>query len=268
VATLAVRAIPLPLVSSRAWLLVERNLLVYRRLWLIVVSGFFEPLFYLFSIGIGIGSLVGTVTVTGGRAIEYTAFVAPALLASSAMNGAVYDATFNLFFKLKYAKLYDAILTTPVGPGDIALGEIAWAQLRGTLYSVTFLVVMLAMGLVGSWWALLALPATVLIGFAFAAVCMTVTSFMRSWQDFEFVQLTILPMFLFSTTFYPLSVYPRPLQVFIECTPLYHGIELLRALITGVGVGPGLLGHVLYFAVMAVLGVIAAGRRLERLLLR
>jgi lipooligosaccharide transport system permease protein len=267
VATVAVRALPLPLVGSRAWLLVERNLLVYRRLWLLIVSGFFEPVFYLFSIGIGIGTLVGTVTGPGGHVVGYTAFVAPALLASSAMNGAVYDATFNIFFKLKYAKLYDAVLATPVGPRDIALGEIAWAQLRGTIYSVAFLAVMLVMGLVESWWALLALPATVLIGFAFAAVCMAVTSFMRSWKDFEFVQLSILPMFLFSTTFFPLSVYSRPLQLFVECTPLYHGIEILRALTTGVGVDVGLLGHTLYFVVMASVGVVASAHRLERLLL-
>jgi len=267
VATLATRVAPLPMVSSRAWLLVERNLLVYRRLWILLVSGFFEPVFYLFSIGIGIGALVGTVAGPDGRAIDYTAFVAPALLAASAMNGAVYDATFNIFFKLKYAKTYDAILATPVGPGDIALGEIAWAQLRGTLYSAAFLLVTLAMGLIDSWWALLALPATMLIGFAFAAIGMLATSFMRGWQDFEFVQLAILPMFLFSTTFYPLSVYPRTLQLFVECTPLYHGIELLRSLTTGVGVGAGLLGHVLYFVVMAVVGIAGSAARLEKLLL-
>ena len=266
-ATLATRVAPLPMVSGRAWLLVERNLLVYRRLWILLVSGFFEPVFYLFSIGIGIGALVGTVAGPDGRAIDYTAFVAPALLAASAMNGAVYDATFNIFFKLKYAKTYDAILATPMGPGDIALGEIAWAQLRGTLYSAAFLLVTLAMGLIDSWWALLALPATMLIGFAFAAIGMLATSFMRGWQDFEFVQLAILPMFLFSTTFYPLSVYPRTLQLFVECTPLYHGIELLRSLTTGVGVGAGLLGHVLYFVVMAVVGIAGSAARLEKLLL-
>src|SRR5438552_1655742 len=102
---------------------------------------------------------------------------------------------------------------------------------------------MVVMGLVRSCWALLALPATVLIGFAFAAVGMAATSFMRSWQDFDFVQLAILPLFLFSTTFYPLGIYPRPLQLFVECTPLYHGIELVRALTTGSGVGVALVGH-------------------------
>jgi lipooligosaccharide transport system permease protein len=266
-ATLATRVAPLPLAGSKAGLLVERNFMVYRRLWLLIVSGFFEPVFYLFSIGIGLGTLVGTVAGADGRPIGYTAFVAPALLAASAMNGAVYDATFNIFFKLKYAKTYDAVLATPLGPADVALGEIAWAQLRGTIYSAAFLLVMLAMGLVRSWWALLALPATVLIGFAFAAVGMAATSFMRSWQDFDFVQLAILPMFLFSTTFYPLGIYPRPLQLFVECTPLYHGIELLRALSTGAGIGVGLIGHAAYFVVLAAFGISVSARRLAHLLL-
>ena len=88
---------------------------------------------------------------------------------------------------------------------------------------------MAVLGLVESWWALLALPAAILIGFAFAAVGLAATTFLRGWQDFEFVQLAVLPLFLFSTTFYPLSTYPRPLQVVVECTPLYHGIELRAA---------------------------------------
>jgi len=267
-ATLATRTTPLPLAGSRAWLLVERNLLVYRRIWLLIVSGFFEPVFYLFSLGIGIGALVGTVTGPGGRAIDYTAFVAPALLASSAMNGAIYDSTMNVFFKLKFAHTYDAMLATPLEPADVAVGEILWAQLRGTLYSAAFLLVMLVMGLIQSWWALLALPAAVLVGLAFAAVGMACTSFMRSWQDFEFVQLAILPMFLFSTTFFPLSIYPRPLQLLVEITPLYHGIELIRPLTTGAGVGMGLVGHALYFVALAVLGLAVTARRLERLLLK
>jgi len=127
---------------------------------------------------------------------------------------------------------------------------------------------MAVLGLIGSWWALLALPATMLIGLAFAAVGMAATSFMRSWQDFEFVQLAILPMFLFSTTFFPLSVYPRPLQLLVQLTPLYHGIELVRPLTTGVGIGIDLLGHVLYFVGMAALGLSVTARRLEKLLLK
>ena len=266
--TLAVRTTPLPLAGGRAWRLVERNIMVYRRIWVLIVSGFFEPLFYLLSLGVGIGALVGTVAGPDGRPIDYTAFVAPALLAASAMNGAIYDSTTNVFFKLKFAKTYDAMLATPLGPGDIAVGEITWAQLRGTLHSVSFLVVMAALGLITSWWAVLALPATMLIGLAFAAVGMACTSFMRSWQDFEYVQLAILPMFLFSTTFFPLSVYPRAIQVVVQFTPLYHGIELVRPLTTGAGVGIGLLGHALYFVGLAAIGFSVTARRLERLLLK
>jgi lipooligosaccharide transport system permease protein len=266
--TLVTRTTPMPLAGGRAWRLVERNLLVYRRIWLLIVSGFFEPVFYLLSLGVGIGALVGTVAGPDGQAIKYTAFVAPALLASSAMNGAIYDSTFNVFFKLKYAKTYDAMLSTPLGPTDIAVGEIAWAQLRGTLYSIAFLIVMAVLGLISSPWALLALPATMLIGLAFAAVGMACTSFMRGWQDFEFVQLAILPMFLFSTTFYPLSVYPGAVQALVRLTPLYHGIELVRPLTTGAGIGVGLLGHALYFVGLAALGLAVTARRLEKLLLK
>jgi lipooligosaccharide transport system permease protein len=266
--TLALRTTPLLPAGGRSWRLVERNLLVYRRIWVLIVTGFFEPVFYLFSLGVGIGALVGTVAGPDGRPIGYTAFVAPALLASSAMNGAIYDSTMNVFFKLKFAKTYDAMLSTPLGPADIAVGEITWAQLRGTLYSATFLVVMAVLGLISSWWALLALPAAMLIGLTFAAVGMACTTFMRGWQDFEFVQLAVLPMFLFSTTFFPLSVYPRPLQVVVEVTPLYQGIELVRPLTTGAGVGPGLLGHAAYFVVLAAIGIFLTARRLGKLLLK
>jgi lipooligosaccharide transport system permease protein len=267
-ATLLARVAPPALLGrGRARRLVERNLMVYRRAWLIIFSGFFEPFFYLLSIGVGIGKLVGHVTGPGGTPIAFRAFVAPALLASSAMNGAVYDSTMNVYFKLKYAKTYDAVLATPIGVGDVALGEITWALLRGLLYSAAFIVVMAALGDVLSVWAVLALPAAVLIGFAFASIGMAATTFLRSWTDFDFVQLAVLPMFLFSTTFYPLSTYPRWLQLVVECTPLYHGVALLRALCTG-GVGPGLLGHAAYLVVMGLIGLAITSRRLAGLLLK
>jgi lipooligosaccharide transport system permease protein len=247
--------------------LVERAFLVYRRAWLSFVSGFFEPLFFLLSLGYGFGKLVSQVEGPGGQLLSYPAFVAPALLAASAMNGAVFDATYNIFFKFKYAKLYDAMLATPMGPLDIAVGEIAWALLRGGMYSAAFLSVMLGMGLISSAWALLALPACLLVAFAFAAVGMAATTFMRSWQDFDLVQLAVLPLFLFSTTFYPLSIYPEALRTVVQWTPLYHAIELMRGLTTGV-VSWTMLGHVAYFTVMALAGVVVAARRLGHLLLK
>ncbi|HXV94901.1 MAG TPA: ABC transporter permease [Pseudonocardia sp.] len=252
---------------GRSWYLLERNALVYRRTWLVIVSGFFEPVFYLLAMGQGLGSLVGEVPGPGGAPISYAAFIAPGLLAASAMNGAVFDATFNVFFKLRYAKLYDAMLATPLGPVDVALGEIGWALIRGGLYATGFLSVMAAFGLLASPWALLALPAALVVAFAFAAVGMAATSYMRSWQDFDLVTLAVLPMFLFATTFYPLSVYPRWLQLVVECLPLFHAVELMRGLTTG-AVGWGLLGHLAYFLVMIVVGVTVAARRLDALLLR
>jgi lipooligosaccharide transport system permease protein len=240
---------------------------VYRHTWLMLASGLVEPLFYLLSLGVGLGQLVGPMTVPGVGRVSYAAFVAPALLASSAMNGAIYDSTFNVFFRLKYAKLYDAALSTPMRPGDVALGEITWALIRGGLYASAFMVVMLAMGLVHSAWAVLTVPVALLIGFAFAAAGMAGTTYMRSWQHFEFVTLATLPMFLFSASFYPLSVYPGPLRVVVECTPLYQGVALLRGLTLGV-MGPGMLLHALYLAVMGLAGLAVASRRISRLLLR
>ena len=266
--TLPLRAAPpLLLGGRRALLLIERNILVYRRTWLVIVSGFFEPLFYLLSIGVGIGALVGAIPGPDGRPIGYAAFVGPALLASSAMNGAIYDSTFNIFFKLRYAKTYEAVLATPVGVGDVALGEIGWALIRGTLYATAFLVVMIGMGLVLSPWGLLALPAAILIGFAFAGVGMAATTWIRSWQDFELIQLVILPLFLFSATFYPIDTLPEPVRLVVQVTPLYHGVDLVRALTTG-AVEPGILVHVAYLAAMGLAGLWVTSRRLERLLLK
>jgi lipooligosaccharide transport system permease protein len=183
------------------------------------------------------------------------------------MNGAIYDSVFNVFWKLRYGKLYDAILATPLSAADAAVGETVYAQLRGATYSAAFLTVMAILGLTPSWWAVLALPAAMLIGLSFAAVGLAATTFLRGWQDFEFVQLALLPMFLFSTTFYPLSVYPRFLQVVVECTPLYHGIELIRRLVTG-QVAWSLLGHVAYLAVLGLIGLAIGARRLGNLLLK
>jgi lipooligosaccharide transport system permease protein len=272
---LPLRVLPLPLLRTRRTALggrgsvhlIERQARVYRHVWLVLVSGVFEPLFYLLSIGVGLGKLVGTVAGPGGHPVGFASFVAPALLATSAMNGAIYDSTFNVFFRLKYAKLYDAALATPMRPGDIALGEIGWALIRGGLYAIAFMMVMLAMGLVHSAWAVADVPVALLIGFGSAAAGMTATTFMRSWQHFEFILLATLPMFLFSATFYPLSVYPRPLQIVVECTPLYQGVALMRGLTLGV-VGPGLLWHAAYLALMGLAGLQIAGARIGRLLLR
>ena len=173
---------PMPRPGSRAVRLLERNFILYKRIWIILFSGFFEPVFYLVSIGFGVGALVDSVTLADGRAVSYAAFVAPAMLASSAMNGAVYESTLNVFFRLKWGKIYDGMFATPLGAMDVALGEIAWSQIRGGMYATAFVLVMAAFGLIQSWWAVLAVPIALLIGFAFAGVGMAATTYMKGWQ--------------------------------------------------------------------------------------
>jgi lipooligosaccharide transport system permease protein len=232
----------------------------------IVLSGFFEPVFYLLSMGLGLGALVGTVSTTTGQQVPYAAFIAPALLAVSAMNGAIYDSTWNVFFKMQYAKLYEGMLTTSLGPLDVALGEIFLALLRGALYATGFLIVMQVLGLNLAWTALLALPAVLLIAFGFASIGMAVTSFMKTFQHMDWINFVLLPMFLFSATFYPITVYPPVLQWIIQALPLWHGVELVRGLTTG-ALSFAMAGHVLYFMVMIAVGLVFTTRRLRALFL-
>ncbi|HEX6955745.1 MAG TPA: ABC transporter permease [Agromyces sp.] len=233
--------------------------------WLVMVSGLFEPIFYLLSLGIGLGALVGTVVVDG-REVPYAAFIAPALLAVAAMNGAIYDSTWNVFFKIRFAKLYEGMLATSLGPLDVALGEISLALLRGALYAGGFMLVMQVLGLNLSWWAVLAIPAVLLIAFGFASIGMAITSYLTTFQQMDWINFVMLPMFLFSATFYPLTVYPEPIQWMIQALPLWHGVELVRGLTTGV-VGPAMLVHVAYYLVMIAIGMVFTTKRLRALFL-
>jgi lipooligosaccharide transport system permease protein len=253
--------------SRRSLRLIERNLYVYRHGWIVIFSGFFEPLFYLLSIGFGLGALIGTVPGPDGQPISYQLFVAPALLATAAMNGAISESTFNFFFKLNYNKTFTSILATPLSPGDVATGELGWALIRGGLYAIGFMVVMALLGLVVSPWVILAGPAALLVGFAFGAVGMAATSFMKTWQDFDLIQLVVLPMFLFSATFYPIETYPPALQIVVRLTPLYQGVDLIRSLTVG-AISPILLVHVAYLSVMGLIGLAVTSRRLDKLLLK
>jgi lipooligosaccharide transport system permease protein len=251
---------------QRSRRLVERNLLLYRRDWMIPATGFFEPLLYLLGIGYGVGGLIGSVS-DGSRLVPYAVFVAPALMATSAMNGAVYETTFNFFHKLKYIKLYDAVLATPLGVADIALGEVGWALTRGTVYAMSFLLIMALLGLIQSPLGILALPGAMLIGFAFSALGTAASTYVRSWQDFNFVMAVMIPLFLFSATFYPLSLYPGWLQVVTQITPLYRAVDLLRSFTTGV-VGISVPIDIVYLVVVAAIGLAITTTRLQRLLLK
>lgn len=233
--------------------------------WVVVLSGFFEPVLYLASMGIGLGSLIGDVQTPAGP-IPYAAYIAPALLAVSAMNGAIYDSTWNVFFKLNHAKLYEGMLATSLGPLDVALGEIVYALLRGLVYATGFMIIMQMFGLNLAWTAILALPAVVLIAFGFASLGMAVTSYMKVFQQMDLINFVLLPMFLFSATFYPITIYPEWLQVIVMALPLWQGVELVRGLTTGV-LAPDMWWHVLYYLVMIGIGLVFTTKRLRALFL-
>jgi len=252
--------------GARGLRLIERHARLYRRVWLLIAAGAAEPLLYMLSVGIGIGGLIGTVIGPGGHPVPYREFVAPGLLAVSALNGALNDSTFNIFGRLKFDKLYDAVLATPLGPRDVAFAEIGWAVLRGVAYSLSFLIVIAAMGLVASPWAVLALPGAALISFATAALGVFLTTYMKSWQDLDYVLLVAAPLFLFSGTFYPLSVYPHVIGVIVEWSPLYQGVVILRDLVLGLP-SPDLAWRAAYLVALGVAGLALAGQRIARLLL-
>jgi len=244
--------------------LIERSAMVYRRGWMVIFSGFFEPLFYLLSIRIGLAALVGDIEV-GGALVPYDEFVAPGLMAAAAMNGAVFDSTMNVFHKWKHARLYDSLLATPLSAGDVAVGEIGFAVIRGLVYSTAFLATMFALGMVRSPWMILSVAAAVLIGFAFASIGMACTTYMRSWADFEYVPAVTLPLFLFSATFYPLSAYGDWSWI-VQLSPLYHGVALIRAANLG-EFSPAIFAHVGVLVTLTVLGISITARRIEKLLL-
>ncbi|SEE78299.1 ABC transporter permease [Ruania alba] len=246
----------------------ERGFTVIRNQnWIILVSGFFEPVFFLLAMGIGMGMLVGAVEGPGGREVTYAAFIAPALLATSAMNGAFYDSTWNVFFKLRLAKLYEAMLQTSLSPWNVALGEILMALFRGLLYAVGFLGVLAILGLVTSWWALAMVPVAVLIAFGFAALGMGVTSYLTRFQQMDLLNFVMLPMFLFSATLYPITVYPEAVQWVVMALPLWHAVELMRQLSVGYLTWTTAV-HVAYFVGMAGAGLWLTTTRLRALFLR
>lgn len=250
--------------SRRSIRILERNFEVYRAQWLMLVSGFFEPLFYLLSIGIGLNHLVGHLH-TDGRWVSYATFVAPGMLATTSMNGAVIDSIFNTFFRLKISHAYDAVLSTPLDVTDVALGEVWWALSRAMLYGGSFIICMAALGDAGSAWVVLCWPAAILTSLAFSAIGLAVCTYIRSWQDFDLVSLVQLPLFLFSATFFPITLYPAWLGALISFSPLYQSAALLRGLS---------LGHFQwimflragYLVVLAAVALNVAARRFRRIL--
>jgi lipooligosaccharide transport system permease protein len=253
--------------AARIGAVTSRNLFAVRHsgYWLVVISGFFEPVLYLLSIGVGVGGLVGDFTLADGSVVSYAAFVAPAMLAASAMNGAMAESTFNFFARMKWVKLYDAMVATPLKPFEIALGELGWALVRGSLYSVAFLGLMVWLGLTTVGWAVAALLASLLVGLAFGGAGMAVATVIRTWQDFDYLIVIQFGLFLFSGTFAPVESYPPVMRVIVEVTPLYHSVELVRDLTTG-RPNWAMLVHVVYLLGLTVIGLGIAAQRMNKIL--
>lgn len=240
-----------PHASTRAaYRLWQRNAGLYRRAWKVhALPGFVEPVLYLLAMGLGLGLYVGD-RIMG---VEYVAFIAPGLTAGAAMNAAIFDVTFGVFVKVRFWKLYDAVITTPVEPQDVALGELLWATTRAVIYGTVFLLVTAAFGHVSSPWAVLVPAASALIGLVFGLIGLIVTALMPSINMFAyFFTLFIMPLFLFSGIFFPVTNLPVAAQPIAWLTPLHHGVELMRALaLTGQPMAAA--GHALWLLALAAL---------------
>jgi lipooligosaccharide transport system permease protein len=252
-----------------AWHMVQRNLIVYRHLWIILLSGFFEPVFYLLGMGLGVGGMVGDLD-----GLSYAAFVMPGLMAAHCMNGALADGFFNIFFKLHFEKTYDGVLATPMRVPDIALGEMLWAIARGSGYATLFVIVVFVVGrtitspMLLSPWAALAVPAAILVSASFSALALAATSFVRKIADFDIVFGTLVtPMFLFSGIFFPIERLPAGIALAARLVPLYHAVTMLRQLTTG-AVDATILIHIVYLIAIGLIAFLIAMVRLERALVK
>ncbi len=250
--------------TRRSVHVLERNIAIYRTQWYMFVSGFFEPLFYLLSLGLGLNHLIAPLQVDG-RLVSYATFVAPGMLASSAMNGAMIDTIFNTFFRLKVSRSYEAVLSTPLDVRDVALGEVWWALGRGALYAASFIMCMILLGDAGSFWVVLCWPGAILTSLAFSCTGLAACTYLRNWQDFDLVALVQLPLFLFSATIFPLSLYPRWIQVIVFFSPLYQSASMLRSLALA-QFHWSLVVPIFYLGLISLVGLRIAARRFERIL--
>lgn len=232
-------------------------------LW-VMLSGVFEPAFYLASIGFGVGTLLDSVSFHG-RTVDYLPYVAASMLAASVMNGALAEATFNFFTKLRMMRLHDATALTPVSPREVAGGEVLWSVAGGAVHSVPFLALMGALGLTSPTRLPLLFCACLLSSVAFSALGVAVASFLRGTEDFDRVNLVAFAMFIFSGTFVSPDTYPLHLDRVVTATPLWHAVALTRDLAFG-ATGWGDLAHAGYLLALAAVSFAVAGRRLEGLL--
>lgn len=250
----------------------EHRWLQYKRTFRAsIFSSFLSPVLFLTAMGIGLGSYVSDSAVDDIGGVSYLVFLAPGLLAATAMQSAAFEATFPIMGGLVWNKIFRAMFATPISARDITLGNLAWIAARLTLIATVFTLVMVAFGAAESPLVVLAIPAAVLTGMAFAAPIMAFSATQKTPNKFNAVfRFGITPLFLFSGTFFPLDSVPEALRPLAWVTPLYHGADLSRALSLGTVLDdPGLaVVHVAVLAGCVVAGTLAAFHTIERTLVR
>jgi lipooligosaccharide transport system permease protein len=253
---------------------VELRAMQYRRTFRAsIFSSFLNPVLFLLAMGVGLGTYVdrsGTATQALGG-LSYLQFLAPGLLAATTMQAASFESTFPIMAGLTWQKVFHAMYATPISPRDIVVGNLVWIAIRLTMIATIFTIVMTLFGAAASPLIVLGIPAAVLTGMAFAAPIAAFAATQRTPERFNTIfRFGITPLFLFSGTFFPLSNLPPAIQPIAWLSPLWHGVELSRALALGtIGQAPGLaVVHVAVLATIFVAGTFWAfrtvGARLAR----
>ncbi len=239
--------------------IVQRNALVYRRVWRgSVFSSFLQPTLFLLAIGLGLGAMVdaGGAGLPGG--LRYAEFLAPGLLAAAAMQAAGFESSYPVLDKMTWRNNYHAMVATPMRVLDIVLGELAWMAVRLTTIAVAFILVMTVFGIPRSWRVLFALPIVVLIGLAFAAPIMAYAATRKSAGTFNVLfRFFLTPLFMFSGVFFPIERLPDALERVARLTPLFHGVELVRG-VTLDSVPTTWVMHIVFLAALLMAGVALA----------
>jgi len=238
----------------------------YRRTWQgSIYSGVLNPVLYLGAMGLGLGTLVDKHGTTSIGGVSYLAFLAPGLLAAAAMQTAMGESTYPVYGSVKWLKTYQAAIASPLRPRDLFHGHLLWTALRLTMNSAVFVAVLAAFGAARSAWVIAALPAAVLTGLAFGAPIEAYA--MTCTKDTSFAMLFrfgIIPLFLFSGTFFPVTQLPVYIRPLAYITPLWHGVALCRSLSLGTAQPGSSAVHVGYLAAVAALGVVAGNRTYRR----
>jgi lipooligosaccharide transport system permease protein len=236
--------------------IVQRNALVYRRVWRgSIFFSFLQPTLFLLAMGVTLGALVDPGAMLFPAGIDFLEFLAPGLLAAACMQTASFESSFPITSKMTWQRNYEAIGATPMGIRDIVLGELAWMAARLFMVAAAFTVVITLFGVPRSPLALLAVPAAVLTGLAFSAPIMAYAATVRKGGSFNgLFRFIITPLFLFSGVFFPVTRLPDALEPVPWLTPLFHGVELVRGLTLGTLAGPVWLVHAGYLAGLLALG--------------